>query len=70
MDPKLRQRKAAEYLGVSVRTFRTYNIPSLSLPGSGPKPIRVYAVSELDKFVADYNDPRSRRQWLKKGEGK
>lgn len=26
MDPKLRQRAAAEYLGIAVRTFRSYAI--------------------------------------------
>lgn len=61
MDPKLRQKSAADYLGVSLRTFQSYKIPPKALPGRGSKVIQVWPVSSLDQFVEDHNNPRSRK---------
>lgn len=65
MDPKLRQKAAADYLGICPRTFRTYAIEPDYLPGRGKKPIPVWPVSRLEQFVRDFNDPRSRRTFIK-----
>jgi hypothetical protein len=60
-DPSLRQKAAAQYLGVSDRTFRDYVIEPDYLPGRAGKRIAVYPVSRLNKFREDANDPKSRR---------
>ena len=61
MDPKLRQKAAAEYLGIAVSTFRSYAIKPDYLPGRGKKPIPVWPVSRLEEFVRSHNDPKSRK---------
>lgn len=65
MDPNFRQKEAANYLGVKVRTFRSYGIRPDLLPGRGTKPIQVWPVSRLDEFKKAYNDPKSRRTDLR-----
>jgi hypothetical protein len=60
MDPKLRKKAAAEYLGVSAKTFERYGIAPRLLPGRSSRQIRVWPVSILDEFVASYNDSNSR----------
>ena len=65
MDPKLRQKDAANYLGVSVRTFRDYAIEPQLLPGRGTKLIQVWPVSRLEAFVDACNNPKSRKQLRK-----
>lgn len=61
MDPKLRQKDAANYLGIAVRTFRSYAIKPDFLPGRGKKLIPIWPVSRLDEFVRAFNDPKSRK---------
>ena len=65
MDPKLRQKPAAAYLGVAVSTFRSYAIKPDYLPGRGRKLIPVWPVSRLEEFVRAFNDPKSRKNFTK-----
>lgn len=59
----LRQRAAAEYLGVSVRYFQQHvTVMPKELPGRGKKPVLVYQVAELDAWVARVSDPKSRQR--------
>ncbi len=62
-DRLLNQAKAAEYLGVHVRTFRRYDdVPRTPLPGSTPKPIIRYRQSDLDAWLRARANPRARKR--------
>lgn len=60
-NPSLRQKAAAQYLGVSERTFRDYAIEPDYLPGRAGKRLQVYPISRLNQFRDDANDPKCRR---------
>lgn len=62
MDPKLNIKAAAEYFGVSVRTFRRFAIRPDYLPGRGTRRLPVWPVSRLEEFYRNVNDPKSRKQ--------
>jgi hypothetical protein len=57
----LRQKDAARYLGLSVRTFRdVVDVEPLTLPGMRTRPILVWRPADLDAWVERVNDPKSR----------
>lgn len=61
MTGYLRQKDAARYLGISVRTFRDIvDVKPLTLPGVRTRPIHVWRPSDLDAWVERVNDPKSR----------
>ncbi len=61
LDPKLRQKAAAEYLGVSVRYFREHvDVEPKQLPGRGKRPLLVWSAKELDEWV-DRMNPTTKR---------
>jgi hypothetical protein len=63
MDPKLRQKAAAAYLGVSVRYFRAHvDVAPKTLPGSGHKPLLVWSTRELDEWVERVSNPKARQR--------
>jgi hypothetical protein len=59
-DPKLRQKAAAEYLGVSIRYFReNVDVEPKQLPGRGKRPLLVWSMRELDAWVERVSGPKS-----------
>jgi len=62
MKQYLNEKEAAEYLGVNARTVmrwtRSGKLATVDFPAaSGTKPIRRYALADLEKFVKKYRTP-------------
>ncbi|HTE45153.1 MAG TPA: hypothetical protein VK636_07910 [Gemmatimonadaceae bacterium] len=57
----VKQKAAAAYLGVSVRYFRDcVDVRPKELPGTRTRPMLVWAIADLDAWVARVSDPKSR----------
>lgn len=64
-DALMRQKEAANYLGVSVAYLRASECPKVLLPGNGPagKPLVRYRQSEIERWA----EQRTRRSTLRAG---
>lgn len=57
----LKRPQAAAYLGVSVRYFRRHvHVRPKEFPGRGVKPLLMWAVVDLDRWVESVSNPKSR----------
>lgn len=63
----MRQSAAAAYLGVKVSYFRLHvDVKPKELPGSGRRKVLVWDVDELDAWVQQVSDPKSRKSTNRK----
>jgi hypothetical protein len=57
----LRRQHAASYLGVSLRYFRRHvHVRPKEFPGRGKRPLLMWAVVDLDRWVESVSNPKSR----------
>jgi len=57
----LKRPQAAAYLGVSVKYFRRHvTVRPKEFPGSGDKPLLMWAVRDLDAWAESVSSPKSR----------